>query len=293
MALAWLLPPEWTPLNVCLLANFVVAWFILGPAQAAKAEEGAVVWSKFAIGKRFKWPCPARIGMLTKYIFSFVYLVGLLCAMFLVPSVASSSGLDKLVELNVVPTFLLALHFAKRILEVLFVHNFEGSPVEDTPSCLLIGVFYLFSSWVYSNDWARNSANTTMVAISPLQALGAFMFFFGQCANWWHHEVLASLRKKKDDQQQDALISGAPDPSGKYFIPHRGCFKYVTCPHYFFECVALLGVGVAARNVIAIAAAGTTWSMLAGHSQATTRWYVQKFGDRWPKDRKHFFPFLF
>ena len=51
--LATLLPPEWTPLNAILFANFVIAWFILGPVQASKAETSAVVWSKFAIGKSF------------------------------------------------------------------------------------------------------------------------------------------------------------------------------------------------------------------------------------------------
>jgi hypothetical protein len=31
-----------------------------------KAEEGVVVWSKFAIGKTFAFPCSARVGMLSK-----------------------------------------------------------------------------------------------------------------------------------------------------------------------------------------------------------------------------------
>ena len=36
----------------------------------------------------------------------------------------------------------MAVHFLKRILEVLCVHNFRGIPVDDLLACLLIGLFY-------------------------------------------------------------------------------------------------------------------------------------------------------
>jgi len=87
---------------------------VSGPALAIGMVQNAHVvgpWSKFAIGYAFKMPCSARTGMLIKY-------VPALC---LAAHWSISHRFDAV-------TALISTHFAKRILEVLVLHDFSGSP---------------------------------------------------------------------------------------------------------------------------------------------------------------------
>ena len=80
--------------------------------QATQPE--AAPWSKFAIGYAFKTPCPARVGMLVKYIGAFGFSLG-------------HSVLHGPSTMSV----LMVSHFAKRILEVLMLHSFDGEARHD------------------------------------------------------------------------------------------------------------------------------------------------------------------
>jgi hypothetical protein len=48
-----------------------------------------------------------------------------------------------------------ASHFAKRILEVLILHDFSGSPTEEGYACVVIGGFYARVIWLFVRDGAR------------------------------------------------------------------------------------------------------------------------------------------
>lgn len=246
--------------NVLLLACPVLTAPAVFIGQS-KAEEGPVVWSKFAIDKTFSYPCSARTGMLCKYIPPLVLL-------------ALGTHRGSSTELT---TWLVMLHFTKRVLEVLFLHSYSGSPTEDLRSSTIIGIFYAVQAWAYVKDGANTSGT--------LRTFGLICFFAGVMGNFWHHYILASLRRPGNDTR---LIS-----SGKYKIPVGGMFGLATCPHYMFECIGFWGIALVSGGLIPIAQATHLTAFLAGQSVATSRWYVQKFGDKWPKDRKHLVPFIF
>jgi len=246
--------------NVLLLAYHVLTTVPNFIGQS-KAEEGPVVWSKFAIGKSFTHPCTARTGMLCKYIPSLVLL-------------ALRTFYGYAPELT---TWLVALHFMKRVLEVLFLHSFSGSPTEDLRSSAIIGLFYAIQSWAYVKDGANASG--------ALLTFGLACFCAGVLGNLWHHAILASLRRPGYDAK---LVS-----SGKYKVPEGGLFGLATCPHYLCECTGFWGIALVSGGLIPLSQATHLTAFMAGQSVATTRWYVQKFGDKWPKERKHMVPFVF
>ena len=48
-----------------------------------------------------------------------------------------------------------------------------------------------------------------------------------------------------------------------------------------------------AQQLNALLVAAGMASYLSGRAIATTRWYTKRFGDKWPKARRHLVPFLF
>jgi len=271
--------PEWTWYNMAIVAFFATA----SPLQCfmqTRAEEGAVVWSKFAIGKTHRFPVSARCGMLTKYVPSLLLVAGKVPAGFQ----AEFGILDIMV----------LIHFGKRILEVLFLHDFSGSPIEDGVSSVAIGGFYALMAFLYSRDPAQAEGVVLYVGIAT--------FCIGVLGNWYHHFLLAQLRKPAAQKpiETPSLSVEGPDaaqaeaqPQSKYKIPMGGCFVLVTCPHYFFESLGFWGIAVTAFQLIPMTMALSTTTMLAGHALSTTRWYQTKFGDKWPSERKHMIPFIF
>ena len=61
----------------------------------------------------------------------------------------------------------------------------------------------------------------------------------------------------------------------------------------FLEIVAWLGIAMCAQQLNALLVAAGMASYLSGRAIATTRWYTKRFGDKWPKARRHLVPFLF
>jgi len=251
---------EWTWYNVLLEGYFALTAPLTFVGQS-KAEEGPVVWSKFAIGKEFTYPCSAQVGMLCKYVPALV-LVGARTLM--------GYPFD-------LTTAMVGIHFTKRVLEVLFVHSYTGSPTEDLQSSSLIGGFYAMQAWCYYKDGVGASG--------ALLAAGVACFCVGIVGNLWHHILLANLRKGGS--------SAVTDSTGKYKIPEGGLFGLATCPHYLFEVLGFWGIALTAMSLLPLTCAVHLTLFLSGQSSATTRWYQSKFGDKWPKQRKHIIPFVY
>jgi very-long-chain enoyl-CoA reductase len=152
-------------------------------------------------------------------------------------------------------------------------------------------MYYTIQSWCYYKDG---------VGASELSlGLGLGIFCVGIVGNLWHHVLLAKLRKA-DGSAADALIrvegestAAVTDSTGKYKIPEGGLFRFVTCPHYLFEITTFWGIALVAMNLLPLTCAFNTMLFLSGQATATTRWYQEKFGAKWPKERKHIIPFVY
>lgn len=184
---------------------------------------------------------------------------------------------------EVIVAGLLFVHFLKRVLETLFVHRYSGSMKGATGA--FIGVFYSLVSLLICTMQSAVPASVYAGAGCDL-GVALAMFSVGQAGNLWHHCLLADMRKKEPSASSDGNAS-------PYKIPEGGLFNFVTMPHYLFEIIAWFGIALAAQQLNAVLAACGMTSYLSGRAIATTRWYEQKFGKLWPKDRKNLVPFVF
>jgi len=105
---------------------------------------------------------------------------------------------------------------------------------------------------------------------------GLILFTIGEAANFWHHILLANLRKE----------------AAGYHIPHGGWFDYATCPHYFFELLAWLGIALLSRHLFALLVFVSMSGYLISRSIKTRQWYQKHFPD-YPFKRRLMIPFIF
>lgn len=106
------------------------------------------------------------------------------------------------------------------------------------------------------------------------------LFFIGELGNLWAHIILMNLRSAGGTERG---------------IPTGGVFSIipVTCPNYFFEIVAWIGIWMANRSwstAIFIAVAGFQMAIWA---QKKERRYRREFGDRYKRRRSVMIPFIF
>jgi len=106
--------------------------------------------------------------------------------------------------------------------------------------------------------------------------LGTLLFFTGFCINYHSDHVMRNLRK--------------PGETG-YVIPRGGMFKYVSGANFFGEIVEWIGFGIAG-GWTGVAFAFFTFCNTAPRGHAHHKWYLQKFGDEYPKERKAVIPFI-
>ncbi|KAH7829697.1 putative 3-oxo-5-alpha-steroid 4-dehydrogenase 1 [Monocercomonoides exilis] len=108
--------------------------------------------------------------------------------------------------------------------------------------------------------------------------IGALIFFTGFFGNVRSDEILLHLRKPGDNN---------------YYIPHGFLFEYVSSPNYFCEILEWFGFAVStgfypASLVFFI----WTGANLAPRAISHHKWYKQKFGSKYPPNRKALIPFI-
>ncbi|CAL5091317.1 unnamed protein product [Urochloa decumbens] len=171
----------------------------------------------------------------------------------------------------------LAVHFLKRVLEVLLVHRYSGSMPVDT--AVTIGTSYFLSTvtMIYAQHLSHDLPDPPVDLLYP----GVAVFAVGIAGNFYHHYLLSKLRSD----------SGGGGGDKGYKIPRGGLFELVTCPHYLFEILGFFGFAMIAQTAYALAVATGTAAYLAGRSCATRRWYQSKF-EEFPERIKALVPFV-
>jgi hypothetical protein len=69
-------------------------------------------------------------------------------------------------------------------------------------------------------------------------------------------------------------------------------FEYVSAANYFGECVEWFGFAVASWSLSGLAFSIFTLSNIGPRACHHHQWYKEKFGSKYPKDRKALIPFI-
>ncbi|KAK7472334.1 Very-long-chain enoyl-CoA reductase [Stygiomarasmius scandens] len=176
------------------------------------------------------------------------------------------------------------LHFAKRVLETLFVHRFSHGTMP------LFNIFknsfhyHVLSGFLLAFDLYRPVFSATSPYIrGSIRNDETFLWI---CAGLWTFFELSNLLTHLN------LRSLRPAGSKKRAIPFGYGFGLVSCPNYLFESLAWTVVAAMTGSYAAY------FFLIAGTGQMLIwalkkhRNYKKEFGKEYPRGRKAMFPFI-
>ncbi|XP_059628511.1 uncharacterized protein LOC132271215 isoform X1 [Cornus florida] len=261
--LGFIYPP---PPSVFITAMSVISGVSLASSGLSEIRGKHMQYSKFwnvgsqkSTAKQIK--IGSRTGMLVAYTPAFL------------ASLASFALLPHQGFRCVLLNSALAIHFFKRIFEVLFIHKYSGAMILD--SVITISLSYCISTatMIYAQHLTQGFPEPPV----DLKYVGIVIFLVGISGNFYHHYLLSKLREEGDKE---------------YKVPKGGLFDLVICPHYFFEILGFVGISCISQTLYAFSFTLGTTFYLMGRSYATRKWYLSKFED-FPKNVKALIPYVF
>lgn len=142
---------------------------------------------------------------------------------------------------------------------------------------LLAFVFNLLNAYVQSR-WVSHYADYDSDEWFWVRFSGGMVVFAGGMAvNVWADKVLMGLKR---------------EGSG-YKIPKGGLFEYVSCPNYLGEIVEWLGWALMTWSWAGFGFFLYTFANLVPRASSNHEWYLQKFGEDYPRKRKAVIPFFY
>ncbi|KAJ7855113.1 hypothetical protein B0H14DRAFT_2443699 [Mycena olivaceomarginata] len=188
-------------------------------------------------------------------------------------------------------------------------------------SACLFNVFNgsLLGAFLSSPDAPQASAYTL-----PSFWIGFALWAVGFAGNIAHDEILLNIRRRAQSKGKGKDTgSETTTPDGHYAIPQGLLYRYISYPNYFCEWIEWFGFAIAADpRLLQVVASGKlslpSWSTLINgpasgflpvvsppwiflateiilmlpQAYRGHQWYLNKFGDRYPKERKSIIPFV-
>jgi len=114
--------------------------------------------------------------------------------------------------------------------------------------------------------------------------IGLILFFIGSYQQFVAHKILGNLRSKNDVEGED-----------RYKIPVGGYFRFVSSPHYLAEILIYLSFVIITRaeNIAIILNFLFVVVNLTDSATRTHKFYLEKFGNKYPKSCYRLFPYVF
>ena len=129
-------------------------------------------------------------------------------------------------------------------------------------------IFFLSSELLYTIAWL----------VTPQFIIGVAVFLTGFVINIHSDHIIRNLRRAGDT---------------KFYIPRGGMFRYVTSANYLGEFTEWVGWAIMTLSWAGLVFAIWTFANLAPRANKHHRWYKEKFGDEYPKNRKRMIPFIY
>lgn len=179
-----------------------------------------------------------------------------------------------------------SVHFLRRTIEVLFVHDYRRRmPFMETIGAPIY--YWFFACWI---GVALRHDNGYKQTFLPLVAAGSVIFFLGEFGNCYCHLKLRAFRKEK---RPESLSQ-----KSQHVIPHGFLFEFVSCPHYLCEIISWLGFFLATWVLPGALFLLATVITLVIYSLKKHKAYHQEFDglagrEMYPRNRKALIPFIF
>jgi 3-oxo-5-alpha-steroid 4-dehydrogenase 1 len=174
---------------------------------------------------------------------------------------------------------LFAFHYFNRA--IIFPMRMRGGKPMPLSVMLSALVFCTWNGYLQGRQLTHLSCDeapaTDPSFTQPRFYIGVALFFIGWCANYNSDDILRNLRQ--------------PGETG-YKIPYGGLFELVSGANFASETLEWIGFAVAANNLPAWTFAIFTFCNVGPRAVAHHRWYLEKFGDKYPAQRKAFIPFV-
>jgi 3-oxo-5-alpha-steroid 4-dehydrogenase 1 len=129
-------------------------------------------------------------------------------------------------------------------------------------------IFFLAPDDLYTPAWLT----------TPQFIIGVLIFFTGFVINLHSDHIIRTLRKPGDTA---------------FHIPRGGMFRFVTSANYFGELTEWVGWAIMTFSWAGLVFAIWTFANLGPRADTHHSWYMQKFGDAYPQDRKRMIPFVY
>mmetsp|Transcript_21062 Transcript_21062/g.64160 ORF Transcript_21062/g.64160 Transcript_21062/m.64160 type:complete len:261 (-) Transcript_21062:73-855(-) len=169
-----------------------------------------------------------------------------------------------------------AAHYVNRAI----VYPLRLRASQEMPAfvAFLAWCFCVFNGYMQARSLCSYSSLPAQVSLTPRFVVGVGLWFAGLIINVHADETLRNLR--------------GPGEAGVYKIPRGGAFEYVTGANFFGEIVEWLGFAIARGDIYGFAFAFYTAANIGPRAMQHHRWYLEKFKEEYPKERRAVIPLL-
>ena len=189
------------------------------------------------------------------------------------PTSSSSFPTPSLVQS--LSVLIISMHFFKREIETVFIHRFSNATMPFSNIYKNCGHYWGLAG-VFLAYFTYSPTAPSAGSVSPLLTYpGLALFVFGELANLYTHLVLRSLRRPGTKERQ---------------IPRGFGFGWVTCPNYFFETIAWLGIILVTKSWATAVFTAVGFVQMVLWAQKKERAYRKDFGDKYKKKRSVIIP---
>eukprot|EP00118_Oscarella_pearsei_P028552 m.2465 g.2465 ORF g.2465 m.2465 type:complete len:313 (+) comp8668_c0_seq1:45-983(+) len=173
-----------------------------------------------------------------------------------------------------------SFHYAKRLLETLFVHRFSHATMPR--GNLFKNCSYYWSFGCYISYYVNHPLYTPPTFGSIQMMSFFFLFVIAELGNFSSHWLLKCLRPPGTTERR------IPNPDAN---PLTKLFNYVSCPNYTYETIAWIGFTGMTQTAAAALFTFAGFAQMASWALGKHRNYKKEFPD-YPRHRKAIVPFL-
>jgi 3-oxo-5-alpha-steroid 4-dehydrogenase 1 len=135
---------------------------------------------------------------------------------------------------------------------------------------------YMQGAWIFF--LAPDTLYTPAWLTTPQFMIGTMIFLAGFVINLHSDHIIRTLRQPGDTA---------------FHIPRGGMFEYVTSANYFGELTEWVGWATMTLSWPGLVFAIWTFANLGPRANRHHNWYIETFGDEYPRDRKRMIPFVY